>query len=305
MPATIRTRDRLNAYLGSSTIRRMHERQQWKTYAQTLFVLSVYGGVAAGSIASESLLVRAVATIFLGTISIGWFAAIHECVHHTFHRNRKINHAFGVFWSCPVLLNYSLYRYYHIEHHRYATIEGDPEPPTHFDGVWSYLKDLPTVWFIKRFTRLGLATLAGRYPPYVKKPQHKRDVLIDQYCLLVWLAAALLATAYFPVEALLAYWLPLALYFPMITVTGLPEHYLCEPAPGVLINTRTTRSNRFMRRFYWNNNYHAEHHAFPQVPFYNLSKLHKKLEGQLPYTTGSFLGFHAKVIGEIVRGPRG
>jgi fatty acid desaturase len=42
-------------------------------------------------------------------------------------------------------------------------------------------------------------------------------------------------------------------------------------------NSRTFRFNRFLEFLYANMNYHAEHHIFPNTPYYNLPKVHDYL----------------------------
>ena len=45
-------------------------------------------------------------------------------------------------------------------------------------------------------------------------------------------------------------------------------------------STRTVYLNVFLAGVYANMNYHIEHHIFPQVPFYNLPKLHEHIKDQ-------------------------
>ena len=40
--------------------------------------------------------------------------------------------------------------------------------------------------------------------------------------------------------------------------------------------------NPVLRFFYWNMNYHIEHHLYPSVPFHALKKLHSEIKMQLP-----------------------
>ena len=47
-------------------------------------------------------------------------------------------------------------------------------------------------------------------------------------------------------------------------------------------NTRTYLAGPIVRFFYWNMNYHVEHHMFAAVPFYNLPKLRKALAEHFP-----------------------
>ena len=45
---------------------------------------------------------------------------------------------------------------------------------------------------------------------------------------------------------------------------------------------RTVILGPVMRFLYWHMNYHVEHHMYASVPFYNLGKLRKAIEFDLP-----------------------
>jgi fatty acid desaturase len=57
------------------------------------------------------------------------------------------------------------------------------------------------------------------------------------------------------------------------------EHADCEVSKdqNCLRNTRSVRSNLFIRILLWDTNFHAEHHCYPMVPFFNLHKLNKHM----------------------------
>ncbi|MDC7232548.1 MAG: fatty acid desaturase [Spirochaetales bacterium] len=54
-------------------------------------------------------------------------------------------------------------------------------------------------------------------------------------------------------------------------------------------NSRTILLNPFLRFLYWNMNYHIEHHMYAAVPCYNLKKLHKLIEDDLPPSSKGFI----------------
>ena len=66
-------------------------------------------------------------------------------------------------------------------------------------------------------------------------------------------------------------------------LTHVPQHIGMEPdVADWRRSTRTYLAGPFVCFFYWNMNYHVEHHMFAAVPFYNLPKLRKVLEPDLP-----------------------
>ena len=52
---------------------------------------------------------------------------------------------------------------------------------------------------------------------------------------------------------------------------------------------------------YFNMQYHTEHHLFPQVPFYNLPKLHEAIKDQLPSPNKSFIDGLLEMIPAIIK----
>ena len=62
-----------------------------------------------------------------------------------------------------------------------------------------------------------------------------------------------------------------------------PQHVgLAHNATDFRLNTRTYTSGFLPAFLYWNMQYHVEHHTFPAVPFYNLPRLRKAIEHDLP-----------------------
>jgi fatty acid desaturase len=52
--------------------------------------------------------------------------------------------------------------------------------------------------------------------------------------------------------------------------------------PDFRLCCRTFTCSWFPAFLYWNMQYHVEHHMFPAVPFYNLPRLRKAIEHDLP-----------------------
>ena len=64
---------------------------------------------------------------------------------------------------------------------------------------------------------------------------------------------------------------------------GVPQHYgLNSNIPDFRMNTRTFTCSWLPAFYYWNMQYHLEHHMYPAVPFYNLPKLRRAIEHDLP-----------------------
>jgi len=66
---------------------------------------------------------------------------------------------------------------------------------------------------------------------------------------------------------------------------GTPQHYGLSPdVPDHRLSCRTFTCGPLPAFLYWNMQYHIDHHMFPAVPFFNLPKLHRLIEHDLPPT---------------------
>lgn len=75
---------------------------------------------------------------------------------------------------------------------------------------------------------------------------------------------------------MLFWWvIPVLVGYPAVNYFRNLEHADCEISrdPNCLRNTRSVRSNILIRVLLWDTNFHAEHHCYPMVPFFNLHKL--------------------------------
>jgi fatty acid desaturase len=69
----------------------------------------------------------------------------------------------------------------------------------------------------------------------------------------------------------------------LATLCALPQHIgLCPSVPDWRQCSRTMKIHPFVQFFYWNMNYHVEHHMYAGVPFYNLPALHEEIKGDCP-----------------------
>ncbi|KAL9179863.1 hypothetical protein ACHAXT_007833 [Thalassiosira profunda] len=88
-------------------------------------------------------------------------------------------------------------------------------------------------------------------------------------------------------KAMLFWWIvPNIVGYGPINYCRNAEHADCDLSPNQLHNTRTVESSFWMREccwLLWETNFHAEHHAYPAVPFYNLPKLHELLDPHIKH----------------------
>jgi fatty acid desaturase len=67
------------------------------------------------------------------------------------------------------------------------------------------------------------------------------------------------------------------------------------------MNCRTVYMNPINRFFYWNMNYHVEHHMFPLVPYHNLPRLHEIVKPDMPTPYRGLFHAWSEIIPAVLR----
>ncbi len=211
------------------------------------------------------------------------FMAVHETAHKTAFRTRWINAVVGQTSGLLIMLPYEYYTLFHWDHHRYTQDEArDPE---------LLFKAVPRGWLARAFTFTGITQVLKRFQlmarhaitgkvtaPWIPEP--KRGLVVTEARLYLLAYAVLLAgTLLLQTAVLLWAWLlPLFVGQLMLRPYLLSEHTGCATTASAFENTRTTYTNAAMHWFAWNMPYHAEHHAYPSVPFHALPKLNALID---------------------------
>ncbi|HEX4086830.1 MAG TPA: fatty acid desaturase [Chthoniobacteraceae bacterium] len=78
---------------------------------------------------------------------------------------------------------------------------------------------------------------------------------------------------------------------------GTPQHYGMSPdVPDHRLSCRTFTCSWLPGFLYWNMQHHVEHHMFPAVPFFNLPRLRKAIEHDLPPANHGLLATWKEVL---------
>ena len=233
----------------------------------------------------------------LGILIIFLFTALHEATHETAFRSARINKAVAAFCGFLVAVPPNWFRYFHFAHHRHTQDEErDPElmakkPETLWEYA-RYLSGLPLWW--SAIKTLALNALGRSKDDYV--PARGRNAVATEARIMLALYAVLgLGSMYLRRDDLLWLWLvPALIGQPFLRAYLLAEHARCPLVANMFENTRTTFTTAAIRFLAWNMPYHAEHHAYPVVPFHKLPALHRLTRAHLKTTENGYLRFHRK-----------
>lgn len=256
---------------------------------------------AAGSLVAvaPSLLWRIPAQALEGAILVFLFAPLHETIHRTAFRNRRLNDAIAAIMGFLLVLPAGYFRFFHFCHHRYTQNPArDPElaspKPRNFKQWLLVVTGLP-VW--KAHVMGVLQHAAGKNDEPYLTPIPARLVIREARIHLALYALVALVALGLRSTAALEFWIiPAMLGQPWLRLYLMAEHTGCDLVPDMLANSRTTISNPVVRFFAWNMPYHAEHHSFPAVPFHALPRLHKRLAPALKVVAPGYIAAQRSIL---------
>lgn len=262
--------------------------------AQYLLAIGLCGWLIATSAPGWQLVVfvQGILLVFLFTLN-------HEAAHRTPFKSVWINKA--VSWACGLVLILppEWFRYFHFAHHRFTQDpDNDPElaspkPQT----LWQYLVHVSgfPVWRGQIVTTLKNAVRVN-HEAFV--PDRGRAKVMREARIMCAVYAGLLAGSIAAGSALLVWiWLlPMLAGQPFLRLYLLAEHGRCPYVANMLENSRTTFTTSLVRWLAWNMPYHAEHHAYPAVPFHKLPEFHEITAQHLKVTQNGYVRFNVDYV---------
>ena len=235
------------------------------------------------------------------------FAGQHEFLHRNAWKTKWINDAV-LFIVGTVCFEFGTHeRVMHKQHHTYTNnIDKDPELTSYYSreelenpmfrnvssSRYAFFKAFIDVTFPLRCRLLRLINSARGKPvdysgmgwsmqteTYSKESGIMKELqvfaILQLLCYVVVFGT--IGQTSLGRQQLLFWWLiPVIIGYPPVNYVRNLEHADCEvsKSPNMLRNTRTCESYFIIRLLLWETNFHAEHHCYPMVPFFNLPKLH-------------------------------
>lgn len=227
----------------------------------------------------------------IGARQLGLAVLMHEAAHGGLTRNKTINDFVGHWLAgAPIGGSLKAYRPYHLQHHKYAQQQEDPDlilsapfPITQTSLKRKIIRDLTGQTFIKqRYNQLSNAMGFNIRPGKSagNRMQAAREAAVPYLVTNIALLVFLSVTGYW--WAFFVLWLlPMATWNMMITrLRNIAEHAVVPDHDDPMRHARTTHASVLERIFlapYWVN-YHCEHHMFMHLPFYRLAEAHDLLQ---------------------------
>ena len=251
----------------------------------------------------------ALSQICLGILCCGTFAALHETAHNTAFKSPFLNHAAAFLAGVAHVYPSIVFRELHFTHHRHTHVPGqDPEislgtrpAPSVVRTLPMYLgwlSGLPLLLFkigMTMSSALGMPDfLRKRLYPFIRPKVRPGLALESLFVLAVYGAVVWLALRVHP-----GFW---GILTGQVVGHSLLASYVSAEHNGLPYNapilecTRSMRTNALVKLLMWNMPYHAEHHAYPAVPFHALPRLHLALKDELKNKDLSYPAFHLNVL---------
>lgn len=278
-----------------------------RLFVKTGFEWLCIAGLIAFATRFSHQAISAACMLLIATRQHALLALMHEYSHHQLSRKHALlNDLVGdIFTAFPFFITVHGFRRNHFPHHRHVWTAQDPNwvastkqerfafPKTRKQFLIELLKHC-LGWYtfsdLKRYTvDAGMA---------VNLPRATR---ISRAVFAVFVIAA--ATWLDLWWTVLLYWIvPLSTFLMAILyVRDVGEHFgMASPGYG---NSRTVVAGLFERVLIAQNgvNFHAEHHLFPSVPFFRLSRLHQALMNSPEYREHAVItqGYFSGLIDEV------
>jgi fatty acid desaturase len=236
---------------------------------------------------------RGIGTLLAALALNAFVLFLHEGMHQTLFAHPFWNRWVSVAFGSTVLMSFSAYRVLHLRHHHFL---GDPRDP---DDYHNYSAHPVRVWLM-HFVRLAIGSflyllliplLAWRHGT-----RQERKQVAMEYAVLALLYTTVALTV--PGAVILHGWfLPVVLVAYMTNIRGFTQHGITD-ATDPYIASRSVRAHPLVAHCLLYENYHLEHHLFPEVPSYNLARLHDLIWERLPraVTARSYLGFLCRFL---------
>jgi len=288
-----------HAPMDRPAMRELRRLSDWPGSVHLALHLSALAAAGALVALAPSLAWRVPAQALEGAILVFLFAPLHESIHRTAFRDRRLNDAIAAIIGFLLVLPAGYFRFFHFCHHRYTQDPArDPElasPKPRNLGQWLLVVTGLPVW--KAHVMGVLQHAAGKIDEPYLTPVPARLVVREARIHLALYALIAILSATFRSTVVFEFWIvPAVLGQPWLRLYLMAEHTGCALVPDMLANSRTTLSNAVMRFFAWNMPYHAEHHAFPAVPFHALPRLHQRLAPSLKVVSTGYIAAQRSIL---------
>ncbi len=246
--------------------------------------------------------------LVLAWIWNSFFSPFHECTHRTAFRS-QIGNRIGA-WISGIFfgMSPSVYRTFHYQHHRFTQDpEKDPElgggdlVPVWPSGIlrWALAMSGYGIFMLKYRLLIGFAIKSpaewARLGPWTGQIDNSAQLVFESRVVLAcWVGFLFAALFVLPGGLMLIF---AAWFTHVYQALWLATEHTGLPSEGsILARTRSVETTKFVQFSIWNMNYHAEHHAWPSIPWHALPATHARVETHLESCVPGYAALHRSVL---------
>ena len=237
------------------------------------FGLLVCGIATLGNVAWWISLVLGLASVFLMCTNFQCIA--HNFIHNPFFKDKKANIAFSMLNSILIGGSRTLYRFHHLNHHRYNNDLPDPVDgkAKDYSSTWQYGDPPVSEESLLTYALLGYFRTDFKKLIASARRRHLLGRVFLEYLLLGLLIVVSLSTNW---RGVVYFYAPVWL---LGNIAAVAENYLEHygAAPGDRQRDSVSSYGRCYNLIWFNNGYHQEHHFKPQVHWTSVPELKNEL----------------------------
>ncbi len=232
----------------------------------------------------------------------------HESSHGTAFKTKWMNDALYEVASFMVMREATVWRWSHNRHHSDTLIVGrDPEiavprPPKLRTLILGFFGVPSAISYARTVAIHCTGRLTDDERTFIPPSEFGKVIWRARLYALIYLGVIGLAIGSRSILPLMFVGLPHFYGAWLMPIYGFTQHAgLAENVLDHRLNCRTVYMNGLNRYFYWNMNYHVEHHMFPLVPYHALPRLHQLVRADMPRPYNSILHAWGELLPAVLR----
>jgi fatty acid desaturase len=282
--------------LGPAVMKELHRRSDFRAWLQTLGYLGTLcltGGAALYSSLHWPIGFTLLFVFLHGMLCAFHINAVHELGHGTVFKTKALNVFFTRLFSFFGWINYEMFNTSHMRHHRYTLHQPDDLEVT-----------LPAKAIVRQIIIQGIFNEGGLSWPILgtirvacgrfEGPWEKALFPVgspERKAAMRWARFMLTGHTLIICGSFLSHLWVLPFLTSFTSAYGGWLQSLCNSTQHIGLQDdvsdfrlccRTFTMNPVLQFYYWHMNFHIEHHMYAAVPCYNLGKLHRAIQADLP-----------------------
>jgi fatty acid desaturase len=259
-------------------LKELHRRSGARHLAYAARQFAIIGACGFALWHVTNLLLWAPLAVLQGFTFFNMTTLLHEVVHRSVfdRRHPAAERLLGLVYASTSGISASQFTRWHLDHHdNLGSWEDDPK--RHWLSPKRNARWYKLLYCTPALIPIYFRAAAGESRSY--PPELRRTITLERLFTVAFQLGVAAALVHFGGWGVLArVWaVPYFLVFPVaFTLNRLGQHYDIDPSHPLKWSTVMAPSRVWDFLFVYSN-YHAEHHYFQSVPFYNLRKLHLQL----------------------------